>query len=72
LEDLSLDTIKRNLDAARAAEAAKELNETGIAAGKQHLMLLWCLFVIYQMLAAMLATSTSGVTLLELWTGLFA
>jgi len=33
LEDLSLETIKRNLDAARAAEAAKELNETGIAAG---------------------------------------
>ncbi|KAL0027014.1 hypothetical protein WJX79_008750 [Trebouxia sp. C0005] len=32
LEDLSLETIKRNLDAARAAEAAKELNETGIAA----------------------------------------
>ena len=47
LEDLSLETIKRNLDAARAAEAAKELNETGIAAGKQHLILLWCLFVVY-------------------------
>lgn len=34
LDELSLDTIKRNLDAARAAEATKQLNDTGIAAGK--------------------------------------
>lgn len=48
LEDLSLETIKCNLDAARAAEAAKELNETGIAAGEQRLIILWCLFGAYQ------------------------
>ena len=71
LKDLSLETIKRNLDAARAAEAAKELNETGIAAGEQHLIL-WCLCVVHRSVGCHASNVKSDVTLSELWTTLFA
>ena len=34
VEQLSLDVIKKNLDVARATEATKELNKTGMVVGE--------------------------------------